>query len=134
MGRGHDVTAIVRGENGSGAEKTVVRDAMEIIKADLAGFDVVVDVAGAWTPETVHIVPDVANLLATLLKGTSTRLIVVGGAGSLFVDKDRTKTVADVTPFPKAVIPMLEAHQRALDDLHGYDDVEWTYISPAGDF
>ncbi len=134
IARGHDVTAIVRGENRSDARKAVIKDVMAISKDDLTGFDVIVDAAGAWTPETVSIVPDAANHLASLLKGTETRLLVVGGAGSLFVDKEHTKTVADVTPFPESVIPVLKAHQKALDDLRGYKDVRWTYISPAGDF
>ena len=60
--------------------------------------------------------------------------MVVGGAGSLFVDKEHTKTVFDVTPFPEAAIPVVKAHQVALDELRKYDDVKWTYISPAGDF
>ena len=50
------------------------------------------------------------------------------------MDKEHTKTVFDVTPFPEAAIPVVKAHQVALDELRKYDDVKWTYISPAGDF
>jgi len=132
--RGLDVTAFVRGENKSAASKAVIKDLFEITKEDLAPFDAVIDAAGAWTPDTVHIVPDAVKYLADLLKGTDTRLLVVGGAGSLFVDKEHTKTVFDVTPFPEAAIPVVKAHQAALDELRKYDDVKWTYISPAGDF
>lgn len=132
--RGLDVTAFVRGENKSAAPKAVIKDLFEITKDDLAPFDAVIDAAGAWTPDTVHIVPDAVKYLADLLRGTDTRLLVVGGAGSLFVDKEHTKTVFDVTPFPEAAIPVVKAHQVALDELRKYDDVKWTYISPAGDF
>ena len=132
--RGLDVTAFVRGENKSAAPKAVIKDLFEITKDDLAPFDAVIDAAGAWTPDTVHIVPDAVKILAELLRGTDTRLLVVGGAGSLFVDKEHTKTVFDVTPFPEAAIPVVKAHQVALDELRKYDDVKWTYISPAGDF
>jgi putative NADH-flavin reductase len=132
--RGLDVTAFVRGENKSAAPKAVIKDLFEITKDDLAPFDAVIDAAGAWTPDTVHIVPDAVKFLAELLRGTDTRLLVVGGAGSLFVDKEHTKTVFDVTPFPEAAIPVVKAHQVALDELRKYDDVKWTYISPAGDF
>ena len=48
--------------------------------------DAVIDAAGAWTPDTVHIVPGAVKFLADLLRETDTRLLVVGGAGSLFVD------------------------------------------------
>ena len=134
VNRGLDVTAFVRGENKSAAPKAVIKDLFEITKDDLAPFDAVIDAAGAWTPDTVHIVPDAVKFLAELLRGTDTRLLVVGGAGSLFVDKEHTKTVFDVTPFPEAAIPVVKAHQAALDELRKYDDVKWTYISPAGDF
>ena len=134
VNRGLDVTAFVRGENKSAAPNAVIKDLFEITKDDLAPFDAVIDAAGAWTPDTVHIVPDAVKYLANLLRGTDTRLLVVGGAGSLFVDKEHTKTVFDVTPFPEAAIPVVKAHQVALDELRKYDDVKWTYISPAGDF
>lgn len=134
VNRGMDVTAFVRGENKSAAQHTVVKDIFDITAEDLNGFDAVVDAAGAWTPETVHIIPDAAKHLANMLKNKETRLVVVGGAGSLFVDKEHTKTVFDVTPFPEAAVPVVKSHQVALDELRKYNDVNWTYVSPAGDF
>ncbi len=132
--RGMDVTAVVRGENKTEAEKALVKDAMELTSEDLAGFDVVVDAVGAWTADTVHAVPDTAKHLADVLRGTDVRLLVVGGAGSLFVNPEHTQTVVDVVPFPDEVMPVLNAHAEALDALRGYDDVKWTYVSPAIDF
>ena len=134
VSRGMEVVAFVRGENRTEAKDAVIKDIFSITKEDLAGFDAVVDAAGAWTPETVHVIPDAVKHLADLLRGTDTRLLVVGGAGSLFVDHAHTKTVFDVTPFPEAAVPVVKAHQTALDELRKYDDVNWTYISPAGDF
>lgn len=132
--RGMDVTAFVRDENKTAAQHTVVKDIFDIVEEDLMGFDAVVDAVGAWTPDTVHIIPDAAKHLADLLKDKDTRLVVVGGAGSLFVDAEHTKTVFDVTPFPEEAVPVVKNHQIALDLLREYDDVNWTYISPAGDF
>ena len=40
--RGMDVTAVVRGENQTAAEKAVVKDIMDLTAEDLAGFDAVV--------------------------------------------------------------------------------------------
>ncbi|HHQ6733695.1 TPA: NAD(P)-dependent oxidoreductase [Staphylococcus aureus] len=134
LNRGIDITAIVRGENKTRANDAIIKDVFDIEKKDIEEYDVIVDAVGGWTPETVNIVPDAANHLAKLLKGSETRLLVVGGAGSLFVNEEHTQTVADVTPFPDEVIQVLNAHQKALDDLRDYDDVKWTYISPAGDF
>ncbi|MDH9161093.1 NAD(P)-dependent oxidoreductase [Staphylococcus succinus] len=134
LNRGMDITAIVRGENKTRANDAIIKDVFDIKKKDIEEYDVIVDAVGGWTPETVNIVPDAANHLAKLLKESETRLLVVGGAGSLFVNAEHTQTVADVTPFPDEVIQVLNAHQKALDDLREYDDVKWTYISPAGDF
>ena len=134
MDRGMDVTAIVRGENKTAAEKSLMKDIFDLTKEDLKDFDVVVDALGAWTPDTVHMIYDAVTHFAGILKGTDTRLLVVGGAGSLYVDPEHTKTVVDVTPFPEAAMPVVNAHGKALEELRKIDDVNWTYISPAGDF
>ena len=134
VNRGFDVTAFVRGENKSAAQNVIVKDLFDLTEADLTGFDAVVDAFGAWKPETLSQHSTSLKHLCDVLSGTDTRLLVVGGAGSLFVDKEHTKTVFDVTPFPEAAIPVVKAHQVALDELRKYDDVKWTYISPAGDF
>lgn len=132
--RGMDVTAVVRGENKSEAEKALVKDAMELTSEDLASFDAVVDAVGAWTPDTVSAITDVAMHLADVLSDTNTRLVIVGGAGSLYVDSEHTKTVLDVTPFPEAALPVVRTHGKLLELLRSCDDVRWTYVSPAGDF
>ena len=51
--RGLDVTAVVRGENRTSAEKVILKDLYDLTAEDLAGFDVVVDAFGAWTEETL---------------------------------------------------------------------------------
>jgi len=132
--RGMDVTAIVRGENQTAAEKAVVKDLMDLTAEDLAGFDAVVDAFGAWTPETL---PQHSTTLAHLcdcVAGTDVRLLVVGGAGSLYVNPEHTACVADGPDFPDAFKPLAAAMAKALEELRARDDVAWTYISPAGDF
>lgn len=133
-GRGMDVTAFVRGENQTVAEKAVVKDIMDLTAEDLAGFDAVVDAFGAWTPETL---PQHSTTLAHLcdcVAGTDVRLLVVGGAGSLYVNPEHTACVADGPDFPDAFKPLAAAMAKALEELRARDDVAWTYISPAGDF
>lgn len=132
--RGMDVTAVVRGENKTAAEKSLVTDALELTAADLAGFDAVVDAAGGWTPETIPAITNVAVHLADCVAGTSTRLVVVGGAGSLFVNPEHTATVDQGPDFPEDWKPLSAAHGAALANLRGRADVAWTYISPAPDF
>ena len=43
VARGADVTAVVRGENRSAAEKVIRKDLFDLTAGDLEGFDVVTD-------------------------------------------------------------------------------------------
>ncbi len=95
LSRGFDVTAIVRGANKSAADKAIVKDLFDLTKEDLNGFDAVIDACGAWTPETLDTIPNAVKKLCEILKETDTRLLIVGGAGSLYVNKEHTLTVAD---------------------------------------
>ena len=69
-----------------------------------------------------------------MLSGSQTRLLVVGGAGSLYVNPEHTATVSEGPDFPEMFKPLASAMAAALADLRKRDDVNWTYISPAGDF
>ena len=134
MQRGLDVTAVIRGENQSAAGKFITKDLFDLNTADLKGFDVVVDAFGAWTPDTIGEIPKAAKHLCDLVANTDTRLLIVGGAGSLYVNPEHTATVADDPNFPAAFQPLAAAHDEALRQLRVRSDVKWTYISPAGDF
>lgn len=132
--RGHDVTAFVRGENRSAAEKAVIKDIMDITAEDLAGVDAVVDAFGAWASEDLPQHSATLAHLADAVSGTDTRLLVVGGAGSLYTNPEHTAQVVDAPDFADAIKPLATAMGEALDELRTRDDVKWTYISPAGDF
>ena len=132
--RGNDVTAFVRSENRTVAENVVVKDIMDLTPKDLVGFDAVVDAFGAWTPETLPQHSTTLAHLCDILSGTDTRLLVVGGAGSLYVNPEHTMTVSETPNFPEMFKPLASAMAKALSDLRERDDVRWTYISPAGDF
>ena len=132
--RGHDVTVFVRSENRTPATKTVIKDIMELTAQDLEGFDAVVDAFGAWTPETLPQHSTTLAHLSDILSGSDTRLLVVGGAGSLYLNPEHTMTVAQGPDFPEAFKPLALAMGAALAELRKRDDVRWTYISPACDF
>lgn len=134
LSRGHNVTAVVRGENKSEAKNAIVKDLFDLTADDLKGFDVVVNAFGAWTEDTLANMPKASEHLADLLSGTDTRLIVVGGAGSLFMDKDHTIALEDTPDFPDSYKPVSAAHGKTLAMLRTRNDVKWTYVSPAADF
>lgn len=133
--RGHDVTAIVRGKNKSAASKAIEgKDILSLVKADLAGFDVVIDAFGAWTPETLGDHVKTSQHLADLLSGTDTRLLIVGGAGSLYVDPEHSVQLVDTPDFPAEFVPLASAQRDELTEIRKRDDVRWTFVSPAADF
>lgn len=132
--RGHDVTVFVRSENRTPAKKAVIKDIMELTAQDLEGFDAVVDAFGAWTPETLPQHSTTLAHLSDILSGSDTRLLVVGGAGSLYLNPEHSLTVAQSPDFPEAFKPLALAMGAALAELRKRDDVRWTYISPACDF
>jgi putative NADH-flavin reductase len=132
--RGLDVTAIIRGENKSAAPNSIDKDVLNINADDLSKFDVVVDAFGAWTENTLPLHSTSLKTICDALSGTDTRLLVVGGAGSLYVNKEHTACVSDGPDFPDAFKPLAAAMAKALGELRKREDVKWTYISPAGDF
>ena len=109
VGRGLDVTAVVRGENKTVARHAIIKDLFDLTAADLAGFDVVVDAFGAWTPETLPQHSTSLKHLADVLSGADARLIVVGGAGSLYVNPEHTVQLSQTDGFPETFLPLATA-------------------------
>jgi len=134
IAKGADVTAVVRGENKSAAKNVIQKDLFDLNAADLEGFDVVIDTFGAWTPETLPQHSTSLKHLCDLVSGKETRLLVVGGAGSLYVNPEHTVQVMDGADFPEMFKPLASNMGKALEELRTRNDVKWTYISPAGDF
>ena len=134
VNRGFDVTAFAKSENKSVAQKAVIKDLFDLTADDLKGFDAVVDAFGAWAPEVLPQHSTSLKHLCDILSGTDTRLLVVGGAGSLYVNAEHTLQVMDGADFPEMFKPLAAAQGKALAELRERNDVKWTFISPAGDF
>ncbi len=135
--RGHQVTAIVRNpEKVKPAENlTVVSanvlDETEVLNA-VTGHDAVISAYNAgWTNP---------NLYNEFLKGSQAiqeavrksgvkRLIVVGGAGSLFITPQQQ--IVDTEGFPKEWKPGALAARDYLNILKNEKDLDWTFLSPA---
>ena len=136
VSRGYDVTGFVRGSDkvANPKARTIVKDLFDLTREDLAGFDAVIDAFGAWTPETLPLHKTSLKHLCDILSGTQVRLLVVGGAGSLYVNPEHTVQVKDLESFPDMFKPLANMQGAALDDLRRRSDVQWTFLSPAGDF
>lgn len=134
INRGIDVTAIVRGENKTVAQKAINKNLFDLTKEDLEDFDVVIDAFGAWTEDVLEQHSTSLKHLCDILSGTDIRLLVVGGAGSLYVNPEHTAQVMDGPDFPDIFKPLAAAQGKALAELRTRSDVKWTFLSPAGDF
>ena len=134
VNRGFNVTAFGRKENNTQAQTYVQKDLFDLTAEDMKGFDAVVDAFGAWTEDTLNQHSTSLKHLCDILSGTDTRLLVVGGAGSLYVNPEHTACVSNGPDFPDMFKPLASAMAKALGELRERKDVKWTYISPAGDF
>ena len=131
---GHQVTGVVRREVAIEGIPTIVKDALQLTKQELTQFDVVVNATSAFTPDAYHLQTDLTLLLVKALANTNTRLIVVGGAGSLYVDEDHAVQLYDTPDFPEEYLGLAKAQGNAIDILRKFSNVDWTFFSPAADF
>lgn len=132
--RGLNVTAIVRGENKTVAKNVIQKDLFDLTIDDLKDFDVVVDAFGAWAEEELPKHSTSLKHLCDILSGTDIRLLIVGGAGSLYLNPEHTLQLIDGPDFPDEFKPLASAQVKTLDEIRERNDVKWTFISPAGDF
>lgn len=134
VSRGYDVTGFSRGEkNASKAQTYIQKDLFDITKEDVADFEVVVSAFGTWAPETLHLHVEAINHLSDIMVNSDARFVVVGGAGSLYVDPELTVQLVDTPDFPKEYYALAKAQTGALDVLRKRNDVKWTFVSPAAD-
>lgn len=132
--RGFEVTGFARSENKSEAKQFVKKDIFDITADDLAGFDAVVDAFGTFAPDTLDLHTKSLMHLADAVANKQTRLLVVGGAGSLYVNKEHTLQLLDTPEFPKEYYPLAKAQTDELVALRKRNDVKWTFVSPAAVF
>ncbi|MEH7388331.1 NAD(P)-dependent oxidoreductase [Bacillus sp. JJ1521] len=133
--RGHDVTAIVRDASKLQNEQVSVveKNILELNSTDVENFDVVVNAFGApLGEEQPHV--DAGHALIEAAKGTNTRVIVVGGAGSLYVDEAKSVQVIDTPDFPDIFKPTAKGQARNLQELQETANISWTFMSPSAIF
>jgi putative NADH-flavin reductase len=139
INRGHEVTAVVRNpEKLSKGIKYVIDElnSIETISIAISGADVVVSAFGpsssdpryfsdeSYTDQLVHLTQ---KLIAAVESQGIRRLIVLGGAGSLWFSPG--VTVLDSGYWPKEYVPIAKSHVRAFAALKN-SNVNWTYLSP----
>jgi uncharacterized protein len=135
--RGHQVTAIVRNPGKIASEENLTIISADVMKETevaktMTGHDAVISAynAGWQNP----------NLYEDFLKGSKAiqeavkkarvkRLIVVGGAGSLFIAP--AQQIVDTEGFPPDWKPGALAARDYLNILREENELDWTFLSPA---
>ena len=136
LARGHQVTAVVRDPTRVGpphpALSAVAGDILDpsSVADAVSGHDVVASAVGPRLPgDTPQLVVDAAwSLIDGIERAEVSRLVVVGGAGSLEVAPG--VHLVDTPEFPADWKGIALAHRDALEVYRGAA-LEWTYISPA---
>ncbi|GAF21676.1 LOW QUALITY PROTEIN: Rrf2-linked NADH-flavin reductase [Bacillus sp. JCM 19047] len=134
--RGHEVTAIVRNSAKILKDNIAIveKNLFDLKKEDLVKFDVVVNAFKAPNGQEHQHIDAGRVLLEALKNNQETRLIVVGGAGSYYVDESNTSKVFEILDFPKAYLPTAKNMGDNLEELKNSTGIQWTYISPGGFF
>ena len=92
--------------------------------------DAVVSAYGPPPDDTSQIIGVMDRLVKAIEETDGPRLIVVGGAGSLFVAPGVTLRASG--HLPEEWIPIVDAHIEVLKNLKK-SSIDWTYFSPARD-
>ena len=138
VARGHTVTAASRapGVADTPGVTAIALDATnrDAIAAVATGHDAVVNVVGPkFGQDDLAGLTTVANaLVAALRQAEVSRLVVVGGAGTLEVAPGiRLHTTEQ---FPAEYKALGEAHADAYDVYLAADGLDWTYLTPPPEF
>ena len=141
VSRGHKVTAVVRN-----VDKVAKSELVDVVKEDVANVDAIAKLAegkdaiiSAYNPGWTN--PDIATLisenypkiLSAAKKSGVKRLLIVGGAGTLFCAPGLR--VVDSGAIPEEIMggvrPLGDFY---LNTLMNENDIDWVFFSPAGVF
>lgn len=133
--RGHHVRAIVRPQNNISSKNGVevansdLSDVAQLVGV-LKGANTVVSAYRPPADDTDQIV-GATKRIAEAVKENEQRLLVVGGAGGLFVAPGVTAIASGHLPEP--ALPIAKSHEQVRKDLEA-SGADWTYFAPAGLF
>lgn len=137
VNRGFEVTAIARSVDKipvkDGNPKTIVADVTDVkaLAATLKGVDVVLSAFNAgWTNPNIYndFMKGSEAIQQAVKEAGVKRYIVIGGAGSLYING---KQIVDGEDFPVEIKPGATAARDYLDVLKKEKELDWTMFSPA---
>ena len=139
LNRGHKVTAIVR----DAKKMTVSNPNLTIVEADVTDTDALKEagkgkdaVISAYNPgwKNPHIYEDTLKnyplIVESVKQAGVKRLLIVGGAGTLFYAPG--KMVMDADDVPAQLLPGIKSlGEFYLNTLRKEKDIDWIFLSPA---
>lgn len=135
--RGHEVVAIARNADkltaieGSVTLKSVDVSDVAALASAVEGTDAVVSAYNpGWTNPNIYadFISGSKAIQEAVRKSGVKRLIVIGGAGSLYIDG---KQLVDGPDFPAEIKPGATAARDFLNILKEETELQWTFFSPA---
>ena len=128
--RGHTVTALARDTSALEPRPGLTTQNVDALDADalaaaIAGHDAV------FSATRFASVSEEA-IAGPVKRSGVRRLLVVGGAGSLYAAPGQR--VLDLPDFPDAYKPEATAGAAFLDALRRERDIDWTFVSPSAEF
>lgn len=138
LNRGHEVTAFARNpekleiENDKLVKQSADIYDTEILANLLVGHDAVISTFNAgWTNPNLYddFLKGSRSIQAAVKKAGIKRYLVVGGAGSLFIEPG--VQLVDTPHFPAEYKAGATAARDYLNELRTEQDLDWTFLSPA---
>ena len=140
LDRGHEVKAVVRKPE----KITIVHKNLVVMQGDVSNSDKVAEICkgadtviSAYNPgwQNPDIVGETTRVYWAIIKGIRKsgvkRLLVTGGAGSLFVSPG--KRLMDAGVMPESFLPAVRALAEIyFVDLMAEKSIDWVFFSPAG--
>lgn len=135
LSKGYNVSAFVRDSKKLAPKPNLTiiqKDIFDLRANDLQNFDVIIDCFGEWEKLDLH--KKHIEHLVKILAGNKAKFLVVGGAGSLYMDKEHKTRLMDTPNFPAEYMGVAKATAEALEVLRGVSDINWVYVCPPADF
>ncbi|MCL2069173.1 MAG: NAD(P)H-binding protein [Oscillospiraceae bacterium] len=133
LSRGMDVTAIVRDKRkiDTDAYAVIEKDIFDITVEDVDDFEAVVSAFGSDPGMEDTLQTSLKHLTSVFEELPAVRLLIIGGAASLYLDIDRERQLIETIPPEWIAVPasMLIAYNELQKSK-----ANWTFFSPAGFF
>ena len=133
INREYDVTAIIRDQTKVATPnlQLLVKDAFDLTVDDIKQFDVIVSAVGFQSGNAKEHVRLGHHYINIFHEAPEVRLIIVGNAGSLYINDKREQRVVDNGKMPAIIKSSALAQTISLLDFVGRENINFSIATPA---